>query len=1018
MEKTDQIISTLLAQINEESPQLSDLMTKGAALGIPLQQLKKVLFSECEKKDVQKKWSNWSTVTDREEVRLRLLAINSFEKIDPALVPFVLFYFRASDSVLYQTAAQIVGKHLTEQPEIQNYIAAYLRERKIDPARPVELNGQRNRRRLLILFAACYKYKGPQIELDGKSLTIAPPLDGISSGELSSKNRLDYSAIMLAGSLLTGMAQGLDEKVIKNLLKMPDTVSDRNIIRNWGLLLNESKLSESEKSIIIEEALSKTKYKYDEAETYSAKLHLLYKADEILRSAVFVLQGQTDKLLADADRTDLLQFYRIRLAHWSSREINPVEKIHSVHTGSKFLSQVTASSLTNRDQASLFVSMLQSVQNEQSWRLQTLEERVWKTFFLIDFSIFNHFVSTYEMRQLLSGLYAETEFSDNDRLRSMSPLSIIIRRLLHFEQSARGTITDGRLIHKVADEKLLLALLPSGINSELLPVFADAFEHQIRLLMKTDSSFNPDQYLYKITIREPHPNFYRFLTELVPERRYGSDESREESFRLKLEYLSADKSQINSGSESNKHFKISGFWSSVEKIRERLEQQLESDDLFSLLSHLQHEIDGTGQELISPTATLHDLLNIIHEGEEQWLRSGFPAYWNRSASVLNNRLQQLNRQFKSDIEKLKPETLTGVSEAGEAAQRIRETIREVEQIIAPSLGAKEAALFSGLKNRSGELLQDWIQLLTSADSEWHNYDEHKPGEQHNLWNTLFKTAAASQNSYTRKELLQISLNTVIQQRDSGRKKTWFLRYQFLVWAAQNPPSEAEEEIRYWQKLLTKLWSEMLHEAMDQKQEARVVQLVKAPELKQVRRTESVTPVLENVKTWCFDRYDLLHAFICNREINPEINFVTNRWKTLREYFGHFSQVWIALLVGVIMMFDFGDPWTELAEIGDVGGVIFTFVLGVGGTYLYVFADLRKKVNLVKSDPFQWASQFGRVGLFLGITLTFTVLVVLLFYYMFYNTDHVVHGVYAIWHIMAWTGFALFVGVFFGLIGKS
>ena len=1018
MDNTDQIIHTFFSQHSEGGPPLSQIMTKGAALGIPLQQLKKEVFSECEKSEVQKKWSNWSTVTDREEVRLRLMAINSFDRIDPSLVPFVLFYFRASDSVLYQTAAQIVGKNLPGQPEIGKYISAYLKERKIDPSKPVELNGLRNRRRVLILFAACYKHNDPEIKLNGEPVTLAPPLSGVALDQIPLKNRLDHSALMLAGSLLVGSDKGFDEKTINHLLDLPDTVSDRNVIRNWGFLLNEYQTSDSEKRKIVKSALSKTKAGFGEAEAYSTKLHLLYKADEILRSAVFVLEESAEQLLVGDDQNDLAQFFSIRIAHWTAREIKQVEGIKPVHQSSEFLSQAAATSLSNKDQASLFVSLLQSVQNENSWRLQTLDERIWKTFFLIDFSIYNHFVSADEMQQLLSGLYSGTDFSDSEKLRSMSPLSIIIRRLLHLEQSARGSITDGRLIHKVADEKLLLALLPSGVNSELLPVFADAFEHQIRLLMETDSSFNPDQYLYKITIREPHPNFYRFLTELVRERRYGTDESRDESFRLKLEYLSADKAQTGSGSESKKLMKKSGFWPSVEKIRERQEQQLESEDMFSLLNHLQHEIDGTGQEQLSPTATLHDLLNIIHEGEEQWLRSGFPAYWNRPASVLNNRLQQLSRQFKSDIEKLKPATLSGASEAAEAAQRIRETLKETEQIIAPSLGAKEAALFSELKNQTGDLLQGWVQVLTYADVEWQNYDEQKPGEQHKLWNSLFKTAAESQNSHTRKVMLQIVLNTVLQQRDSGRKKSWFARYQFLIWAAQNPPAKAEEEAGYWYELLTKLWSEMLHEAMDQKQEARVVQLVKAPELKQVRRNDSVTPVLENVKTWCFDRYDLLHAIICNREMNPDINFVATRWKTLRQYFGHFSQVWVALLIGVILMFDFGDPWTELAEIGDVGGVLFTFVLGVGGTYLYVFADLRKKVNLVKSDPFQWASQFGRVGLFLGITLTFTVLVVLLFYYMFYNTDQVVHGVYAIWHIMAWTGFALFVGVFFGLIGKA
>jgi hypothetical protein len=44
--------------------------------------------------------------------------------------------------------------------------------------------------------------------------------------------------------------------------------------------------------------------------------------------------------------------------------------------------------------------------------------------------------------------------------------------------------------------------------------------------------------------------------------------------------------------------------------------------------------------------------------------------------------------------------------------------------------------------------------------------------------------------------------------------------------------------------------------------------------------------------------------------------------------------------------------------------------------------------------------------------------VCLFWYMFSNTGQVIHGTYAPLHLLSWTGFALFVGVFLGLIGKD
>jgi len=229
---------------------------------------------------------------------------------------------------------------------------------------------------------------------------------------------------------------------------------------------------------------------------------------------------------------------------------------------------------------------------------------------------------------------------------------------------------------------------------------------------------------------------------------------------------------------------------------------------------------------------------------------------------------------------------------------------------------------------------------------------------------------------------------------------------------------SEDVKSYWKKTLTEYWIQMLNAAKKENHEARVMQLVYARDFRFIRGDNAVKTELTEVKTWFLERYNLYYANVCNRELNPGGALFSHSLKTAKEFFSHFSYVWIAIIVGVIMMFDFGDPWTELAEIGDAGGVIFTFLLGVGGTYLYVFDTLRKKINFVKDDPFEWASKFGRVAVFLVLTLIFTVLAVLLFYYMFSSTDQVVDGPNAILHILSWTGFALFIGVFFGLIGKG
>jgi hypothetical protein len=106
------------------------------------------------------------------------------------------------------------------------------------------------------------------------------------------------------------------------------------------------------------------------------------------------------------------------------------------------------------------------------------------------------------------------------------------------------------------------------------------------------------------------------------------------------------------------------------------------------------------------------------------------------------------------------------------------------------------------------------------------------------------------------------------------------------------------------------------------------------------------------------------------------------------------------------------------EEGDFGGVMFAFSFGVAGAFLYVWTDIKKNTVHNRGDPFQWISVFGRVTFFLVATFTYTILVVCLFWYMFSGTDQVVHGEYAPLHILSWTGFALFAGIFLGLIGRT
>lgn len=1039
MESVDQFIYKRLTEPKPAEIKLSTLAAEASEIGIKPFQLNSKLFPLCATDEIHQNWSQWRDIPDREEIRLRLMALNTHESIHESLIPFLIFYFRSSDSLLYQTAAQIIGKHLPYHSELKQFLINYLNERKVNPAEPLKLNGVRSRRRILITLSAYCASHGTEKKLNlvkesSDAVTISLPVDIHALQDHLPENHLDLSATMLSLSILqkddsSHQFSELAHKLLAIPGKQDITIWDRNVIRNWGLLINSTPRSAADKHNYCLRFLQSGVNHLIKSTSFSDKLQSYFELDEIIKSMVHI--QDTEKLIQNLsvhghNPADLNPFLKLRFNYWRLRETNLDAPFNHIEQADTAVINIIAKSyrLPNGEfLTDTIAELLNPLHSEHAWRMQSIQERVLRTFFILSSASQGHILFNDEIRQMVSVIRPpDSDESAGHRFNrdtDQSLLDKVLIRLIELELTAKGQIPDGRLIQKITDENLLISLLPTETHSELLPILADAFEHRLRLLLAADSLFNVDYYIYKITIREPHQNFYRYMREITQDRMYGKSGEPGVNLSSRFLQLYQDK-KISSGSGSSDSNETFHFWDALEQIRKRLMDFSSSQHLFSTLKDFTHELTGTGSDSLNSISTLHDLINSTQQDSQWWIRSGFPSLWSHNAAFINRKLSDLHQQMTSDILKLKPDRLESYPVAAEALHRLSDALQEVRHLLAPSLGKTEAELLYQVTNHLNRLMDQWMKLLSETGENWLKLQNSGVSISDSHRNEIFQTICRESNSHLKIGLLVVFFNTLFNPDKNHRQHSWIRQYHILSWAANKLSSTLldDSESAEWKRNLVEQWKNMLNTAKDQNNEARVAQLVKAKEFNELRNDEEIQTILKTIKIWCFDRYDVNQAYICNRELFPQQNILQNRWTTMKEFFAHFSYVWLALVVGVIMMFDFGDPWTELAEIGDVGGVLFTFILGVGGTYLYVFADLRKKVRLVKGDPFEWASQFARVAIFLLITLIFTVILVLLFYYMFSSTDQVVEGANAIWHILSWTGFALFVGVFFGLLGKK
>jgi hypothetical protein len=223
-------------------------------------------------------------------------------------------------------------------------------------------------------------------------------------------------------------------------------------------------------------------------------------------------------------------------------------------------------------------------------------------------------------------------------------------------------------------------------------------------------------------------------------------------------------------------------------------------------------------------------------------------------------------------------------------------------------------------------------------------------------------------------------------------------------------------VRAWRARALALWERALAEAMANGHESRVRKLIRLRGLEALLAGTGRTERLEGVRRWWFDRYALLRGLEVSRLMNRLDGAGRTGAGDLGRFLLSFSPLWLALLIGAVLMLDFGDAWKAMVEAEDLRGILITFVVGAGGALGYLAFELRRKSRPSPDDPtpFPVPRLLGFFGLCLGYTLAMTSMLWLLLS----RTDEVVHGAWAPAHVVVWAGFALFVGVFFGMIAKE
>ena len=889
----------------------------------------------------------------------------------------LLFHFRASDPGIYQDAAIALGHLLPQSQELRSRLEQYAARHGLTLAGPVPLDGVRGPRRLLLLRASARAHwertlAHPTSEVIGAWEPEDPlPVDGAT--DLPGNPR-DLSVRLLAERILleADEVSGRFDRCLRMVREAGEGGAqrwDRASARRWMELLGTLLSRAPESNLDGLAGLWRDRV----AEWVRAhpagvdapvhrRVQSLALLDEAARLAAGIPEGEL-RLCPEEWRpggTEATVFLRERIAAWRSRretgEEGPgSEAVDPTGVRDETVDLDPAEPEASRRREALR-ALLEPLASVAEWRSASPHRRSLRAFGILDaLSQFDARDPELEAVASVAGLPA----GDGD------PVGDLLLRLIELEGGGSEAMLDPGFLHRVRRDGVLLALIPTRRSSELLPVLADGVEHRLRQRLALDPQAKAERDLLRVAVRAPHSEFWEALETLVHGRSYPGVDGAEAG----VESLLAHRSRT-------------GAFPSETPLLDRLRGTATAEpaggsaplvsDLHGLAVLLVGRDRGTAEDRVG----LRTFILWINEGRPRCLSRTAAAGEGPGTVELTERVGDWAHHLLD---------LTGSAPGGE---------------LSPGDVARTRSICS-------ELRTDLLPLLPLATAE------------------AFEAALDRLEARLASEASALALLESLREEgprsDSEEKAAAGSDMSFLVRALDHPADALLEPdgVRAFRSRVSGLWREALSEAMDQGHESRVRRLLGAPGVEGAGRVspEPMVSTLDGVRRWWFDRYALLEGRRVSRLMSRIDGARRSFPGDLGRFLGLFSPLWLALLIGAILMLDFGDAWKSMVEVEDLRGVLITFLVGAGGALGYLAFELRRKVRPAPEDRNRGLPLLRLSGFF-GLCLGYALAVTTLMWLLLSRTEEVVHGSWAAAHVVVWAGFALFVGVFFGMIAKE
>lgn len=1027
-------------------------------------------------------WTKWFDVPDRDELRLRLEVLARCESWSEELVDFVTFFFRASVSDLYQEAAIALGRHLHRSPGLRSYLSKYAASRSVPLDRPIQLNGQRMMRRLLIALSAARGTEVPKLKLADEPLPIQRDHD--ENGVLPlPEAQADLFALLLAAELALIYEEDASPllPVLDRLIECvahhnPATLA-RSVVNAFGKLLVRRGTAETTEhwwQTMFEgqrDLLRRSK-----SIGFARRVSALRRVDELLHTMILMspeasverhVRGLLDDSHGDEQRLILM-----RLLTWATREYRtrPTWSDSLLLDASERLRHDTSDTHVDtsvvlawheqaiRRTSSPHFSSMVSAPEAASGSLQFLNrllsamptQHAWLshddyTRALISMLIIDQTQHVQAPADQIAMVMARHGF----RVRSVdlgrksfgarrgtpnAATTSIYLRLLAWEKSGAEDLIDPSTLHRIDDERVLLALTPPTRRSPLLSMLADAFEHQLRWHLRGEAGFSADSYLALISVRRPHYALYRAMQTVCTDRTYTDATGAVVSVGELLAAYADDAehsvhavtaSDDRQGESNDSPALVApidqGFVRSIRRLRTRMTSLADpATDVRIRLTHLAELLGETPGGQPPRYGTFLAVLTELNEPDEPLIRAGYPTWSDHTLDSIETTLRDEMDRLRAAVHELLPDDWESGDEAREAVNDARGAIHAMRTEVAVALPAAEANLLLHALHVLDHELREWNDSIDRILEHWPEQRLHPDEIDFKACDHVLSDIRQLNHPVLNSYLLDLLWRILrTWAKEDGPEDPWAHELTLLDWGVTKTEDD-DAQTDSWHDAIVMSWRDLLDSAMERQEERRVRALIENDRYASLRLQPESAELLERAHRWCLDRYLLTTAHQARTDVRAGRGQPPpTRWATIGSFVGNFSTMWVALLMGAIFMLDFGDAWAAMADpdIGDIRGITLSFLIAIVAAFVYIYFNLRQKSRPSpgESPVVLRRSQLVRAGSFTGACLAFSAIIVTVLWWLLSRTDEVVLGVWAIGHIIVWSGFAIFIGVFLGLL---